>query len=226
MDFAALDELSGGRAILGIGSGIAGALRRIGFDTGRPVAAVREAIEIIRIYMAAGSERALRVCGAIADGLIVSNMTPPRLTRQLAAIVADAATEAGRPKPWVVQYVPSAIAADGETARRAVKAAIGEALTLLWPAGDVWPQRRAAAVAESGIPRRDFVAALERLRRGETAADVLDDRFIAAFAIAGTASECLQQAARYGETGVDELALTFAGSRPADAIAELAAALP
>jgi 5,10-methylenetetrahydromethanopterin reductase len=256
MDFAALDELSGGRAILGIGSGIAGALRRAGFDTSRPVTAVREAIETIRallagksatlnggvfkvdaarldfparqlpIYMAAGSERALGVCGSLADGFIVSNMTPPRLTQRMVATVADTAAKAGRPRPWVVQYVPCAVAADGETARRAVKTAISEALTLLWPAGDVWPQRREAAVAKSGIPRPDFIAALERLRRGEAAADVLDERFVAAFAIAGTPQECLSQTARYREAGVDEAALTFAGAQPAESITHLAAGLP
>jgi 5,10-methylenetetrahydromethanopterin reductase len=256
MDFAALDELSGGRAILGIGSGIAGALQRMGFDTSRPVTAVGEAIEIVRallsgqsvtlkgrafkvdaarldfparqlpIYMAASSERALRVCGAIADGLIVSNMTPPNLTRRMTAIVADAAAGAGRSKPRVVQYVPCVIAADGEAARRVVKTAIGEALTLLWPASDIWPQRREAAVAQSGISQRDFVAVLNGLRGGEAAVDVIDERFITAFAIAGTAQECLQQAARYRDAGVDELALTFAGTRPTDDIAQLAAALP
>jgi 5,10-methylenetetrahydromethanopterin reductase len=256
MDFAAIDELSGGRAVLGIGSGIAGALRRMGFDSSQPVTVVREAIEIIRamlagesvtlqgrvfrvdgarldfparqlpIYMAAGSERALEVCGMMADGLIVSNMTPPGLARWMAAIVADPAAEAGRAKPWVVHYVPCAIADDGDAARRAVKTTIGDALTLLWPIGDSWPRRREAAVAESGIPRSDFIAALDRLRRGEAAADVLDERFAAAFAIAGTAQECLRQAARYRAAGVDELALTFAGPHPADDIAQLAAGLP
>jgi len=178
------------------------------------------------IYMAAGSERALKVCGTIADGLIVSNMTSPGLTQQMTKMVVDAAIEAGREKPMVVQYVPCAVAADGEMARQAVKATISEALALLWPASGSWPQRREAAVAESGIPRSDFLAALDRLRRGEAPADVLDERFVAAFAIAGTAQECLRQAARYREAGVDELALTFAGPQPADDIAQLAAGLP
>jgi 5,10-methylenetetrahydromethanopterin reductase len=255
MDFAALDELSDGRAILGIGSGIAGALNHMGIGTTRPVAAVHEAIEIIRallvggsatlngrvfrvdgarldfparplpIYMAAASERALEVCGAIADGFIVSNMTPPDMTARMAALVAEAAAEAGRPKPRVVQYVPCAIAEDGEAARRAVKTAIGEALTLLWPVGDAWPRRREVAVADSGIARDEFVKALERLRRGEPAADVLDDRFVAAFAITGTVAECLEQAEGYRDLGVDELALTFVGPQPADCVTQLAAAL-
>lgn len=240
MDVAALDELSGGRAILGIGSGIAPPIARMGVVNDRPVAAVREAIEIIRtllagetmtmrgrvfsldaarvqfsprptlpIYMAAGSDRALRVCGEITDGFLVSNMTPPRLTARMTAIVAEAAVKAGRPTPRVVQYAPCAVGHDGAAARRAANHAIGETLTQLWPVGDDWPKRREAIVAESGISRSEFVAALVRLRRGENAASVLDERFVAAFAIAGTPEECRQQVAHYRAAGVDELALSF-----------------
>jgi 5,10-methylenetetrahydromethanopterin reductase len=241
MDFAALDELSGGRAVLGIGSGIAPPIARMRIVNDRPVAAVREAIAVIRallagetltangkifaldgacldfrpsrsdlpLYMAAGSERALRVCGEIADGFIVSNLTPPCLTARMTAIVAEAAAEAGRPMPRVVQYAPCAVGTDGNAARCAVKRTIGETLTLLWPASDQWPQRREAVVAESGIPRPEFVAALARLRRGEDAATVLDERYVTAFAIGGTPDECRQQAARYRAAGVDELALSF-----------------
>ncbi len=240
MDFAALDELGNGRAVLGVGSGIAPPIARMGVINDRPVTAVRETIDIVRrllagdsvtvrgrvfsldrarldfrpkrqppIYMAAGSERALRTCGEIADGLVVSNMTPPRLTARMVEIVAEAAAKAGRPSPRVAQYAPCAIGADGEAARRVVKRMIAEALTLLWPAGDDWPRRREAVVAESGIPRPDFAAALARLRRGEDATAVLDERFVAAFAIAGTPAECRRQAAFYRTAGADELALSF-----------------
>ena len=255
MDVAALDELSDGRVVLGVGSGIAGGMRRMGFDPGRPVAAVSEAIAIIRamlsgeavkfngrlfsvdgvrldfparqlpIYMAAGSERALRVCGRVADGLIISNMTPPRLTERLTEIVVEAATKAGKGKPRVVQYVPCTIGLDNATARQAAKTTIGEALALLWPIGDEWLQRREAAVAATDIPRHEFRAALDRLRCGEAAADVLEDRFVDAFAIAGTVEECLQQAAHYRRAGVDELALTFAGAEPVEQMTHLAKAL-
>ena len=241
MDFAALDALSDGRAVLGIGSGIASPITRMGILNDRPVAAVREAVAIVRallagesvkihgqvfaldgarldfpprrrdlpIYMAAGSDRALRLCGEIADGFIVSNLTPPQLTRRMTAIVAEAAAKSGQPKPLVVQYAPCAVDPDGDAARRAVKRIIGETLTLLWPAGDDWPRRREAVVAASGIPRYEFAAALARLRRGEDAASVLDGRFVAAFAIAGTPFECRTQAEHYRVAGVDELALSF-----------------
>lgn len=240
MDFAALGELSGGRAVLGIGSGIAPPIARMGIVNDRPVTAVREAIEIVRgllagnnvkiagrvfrldrvrldfpptrqppIYVAAGSDRALRTCGEIGDGFVISNMTPPRLAGRMIETVAEAATKAGRPKPRVVQYAPCVISTDGSAARQAVKRTIGETLTLLWPVGDKWPQRREAVVAESGIPRREFAAALARLRGGEDAGSVLDERFVAAFAIAGTPEECSEQAAVYRAAGVDELPLSL-----------------
>ena len=239
MDVAALDELSRGRAMLGLGSGIAPPIARMGVVNDRPVAAVGEAVEIVRgllagdsvtmhgrvfsldgarlqwssrpvpIHMAAGSDRALRVCGEIADGFIISNMTPPRLAARMTAVVAGAAARAGRPKPRVVQYAPCAVGTDGEAARRAVKRTIGETLTLLWPAGDEWPKRREAVVAESAIPRPEFAAALGRLRSGEDPETVIDERYVAAFAIAGTAAECRAQTAGYRAAGVDELALSF-----------------
>ena len=257
MEFAALDELSEGRAILGIGSGIATAVRRMGFAGDRPVSAVREAISIVRtmfagadaavngrafrvdgvrlgfpprrpnlpIYMAASGERGLAVCGAVADGLIVSNLTPLRASERLVRSVSAAAARAERPPPRIVQYVPCAARADGTAARSAIKALIGEMLASLWPLGSDWPPAREALVAESGIAREDFAAALARLHRGEAAANILDERFTAAFAIAGTAEECLRQAADYRAAGVDELALTFAGPYAADDIAYIGAAL-
>jgi 5,10-methylenetetrahydromethanopterin reductase len=254
MDFAALDELTEGRAILGIGSGIAGPIARLGVANDRPVTAMREAIAILRallagdsvtlqgrvfsvdsarlaftpsrslpIYMAAASDAALRLCGEVADGFIVSNMTPLRSTRRMAAVVAEAAARARRPMPRIVQYAPCAVRADAAIARYEAKAPIAGSLTSLWPMGDDWPQRRETAVDESGIPRADFADALARLRRGEDAATALDERFVEAFAVAGTVEECLDQAAGYRAAGVDELALTFGGARPLHDIADLGA---
>lgn len=45
-------------------------------------------------------------------------------------------------------------------------------------------------------------------------ADLPNDRFVAAFAIAGTADDCLAQARRYREAGASELALTFVDEQP------------
>jgi 5,10-methylenetetrahydromethanopterin reductase len=183
------------------------------------------------ISMAAMGDRSLALCGEIADGLIVSNLCPPGYTERAVGIVERAAAAAGRPSPAIVQYVPCVARPDRKEARRAAVVAIGETLAALWPAGSEWPALRETIVAESGIPRAEFVAALDRLRRGDPPQRVLDDRFIDAFAIAGTAEECLARAALYRRAGVGELVLTFAGSQPAQdiaylggAVAELAAA--
>jgi len=256
MEFAALDELSDGRAVLGVGSGIGAAVRRMGLVNDCPITAVRETIAIVRallsgddvtyrekvfcvegvalgfrprrrdlpIYMAGAGERALGACGEVADGLIVSNLTPPRSVERMAAILGEAAARTGRATPRIVQYVPCVARTDRDEALQAAKSAIGEMLTSLWPAGDDWPPARELLVAESGIGRRDFAVSLDQLRRGKDAAS-LDERFVEAFSIAGTAADCLRQAARYRKAGVDELALSFGGTRPEEDVAYFGRAL-
>src|SRR2546429_5452126 len=51
MEIGALDELAQGRARLAIGSGIAGSTERLGVSTDRPLAAVRDAITIVRAML-------------------------------------------------------------------------------------------------------------------------------------------------------------------------------
>ncbi len=257
MEFAALDELSGGRAIIGLGSGLKGAVARMGLADDRPIAALRDAVAIVRgmlrgeavsyrgpvfsaegarlgftppraelpIYLAAMGPQSLRLAGRVADGVVISNMVPCEHAAVLIPIAREAALGAGRPSPAVVQYTLCSAHPDRMVAREAVKPAIAGMLTGLWPVSDDWPPHRAASVAASGIPRSEFAAALDRLRRGEPAADVLDDRFVDAFAIAGTAAECFARARAFARVGVTELGLAFAGEAVFDDIACLGAAL-
>jgi 5,10-methylenetetrahydromethanopterin reductase len=189
---------------------------RLGFQPSRPDAP---------IYMAAMGDRSLDLCGRLADGLIVSNLCPPRYTERAVAIVGQAAADAGRAAPAVVQYVPCVALADRDMARRAAMAQIGEMMATFWPIDSGWPVLRETIVELSGIPRSAFVAALDRLRGGEPAEQVLDERFINAFAICGTAEDCLARAANYRTAGVDELVLTFAGDEPPNEIEYLGGAL-
>jgi 5,10-methylenetetrahydromethanopterin reductase len=52
------------------------------------------------------------------------------------------------------------------------------------------------------------------LRRGDPPATVLDDRFVEAFAIAGSPTDFIELARHYRAAGVTELVLTFAGPEP------------
>jgi len=243
---AALDELSEGRVRLGIGSGIAQRIARLGTRY-RPLAALADAVQIVRgllrhetvtyrgrafsadrvalefaaprpdmpIHLAAMADRSLALCGRLADGLIVSNLCPPAYTARAVAIVRESAATAGRKSFDIVQYLPCAARPDGAEAREIAKEAVGAMLIALWPTGNDWPVQRETIVRLSGIARPEMVGALDRLRRGERAGRVLDDRFISGFALAGTAEQVIAQAAQYRLAGADELALSFAGPQPA-----------
>jgi len=257
MEIGALDELAQGRARLGIGSGIASATERMGLSTERPLAAVRDAITIVRamltgeevtyagrafsaakakleyrpprpdmpLLMAARGEQALALCGKIADGLMISNLCPPDFTRQAVDVVAKSARAAGRTvSAEVVQYVPCAVRHDRAEAQRLAKATIGEMLPGFWSLGERVLAAKAALLRAADLSEEDFAAAAVRLRAGEAAADVLDDRFVAAFAIAGTPNDCLEQARRYRAAGASELALTFVGAQPEQDMEYLASA--
>jgi hypothetical protein len=113
-----------------------------------------------------------------------------------------------------VQYVPCAARPDRAEAYRLAKESLGEALPVFWSLGERVPAAKAALLHASDLSEADFAQAVARLAAGERAQDALDDRFVAAFAIAGTADDCLAQAALYAKAGVTELALTFAGEAP------------
>ena len=247
MEIGALDELAQGRARLAIGAGIAAATERLGLSTDRPLAAVRDAITIVRamlkgeevdyagavfsarkvklefpalrpdmpLLMAARGEQALALCGRIADGLIISNMGPAEFTQAAVLAVREGARQAQRPVPAeVVQYVPCAVRLDRAEAYGLAKAVLGEMLVSFWSLGERVPAAKAALLRAQALLETDFAAAVARLRAGERAADALDDRFVEAFAIAGTADDALAQARRYAQAGASELVLTFAGRRP------------
>ncbi|HKA80882.1 MAG TPA: LLM class flavin-dependent oxidoreductase [Xanthobacteraceae bacterium] len=255
MEIGALDELAQGRARLGIGSGIASATERMGLGTERPLAAVRDAIIIVRglikgdevsyagrafsahavkleyraprpdmpLLMAARGEQALALCGRIADGLMISNMCPPDFTRHAVGIVHNSAREAGRALPAeIVQYVPCAARPDRHEAFGLAQEAIAEMLPGFWSLSQRVPSAKAALLRAANLAEADFAAAVETLRAGGQPADALDARFVVAFAIAGTADDCLAQARRYRAAGASELALTFVGPRPDEDMAYLA----
>jgi alkanesulfonate monooxygenase SsuD/methylene tetrahydromethanopterin reductase-like flavin-dependent oxidoreductase (luciferase family) len=167
------------------------------------------------LLMAARGEQALALCGRIADGLMISNMCPAEFTQAAVLAVHASARQAQRSAPAeVVQYIPCAVRLDRAEAYGLAKAAIGEMLPSFWTLGQRVSSAKAALLKAAGLSEPDFAAAVRRLQAGEQAAQALDDRFVEAFAIAGTAEDALAQARRYGEAGASELVLTFAGRRP------------
>jgi 5,10-methylenetetrahydromethanopterin reductase len=253
MEIGALDELAQGRISLGIGSGLTSAIRKLGLDDKRLLAALGDTFHIVRgllageevtysgavlsargvklgyvpprphmpIFMAARGDKALQLCGRISDGLVVSNMCPPGFTARAVDIVHRAAIDSGRAVPAnVVQYVPCMASPDGTQARRAIKPTLAKMLQQFWGV----PSAK-AAMRYSDIPDADLLAAVDRIAGGEPPEDILDDRFVDAFAIAGTADECLARINAYAGAGVTEMVLTFVGAHPVAEIAYLGGAL-
>jgi len=254
MEIAAFDELSEGRAVLGIGAGIPSRIKKTHAPVDRPIAAVRDAVTITRsllrgetvtytgkafsadgvrldftprrgtvpILTAAMGVQALRLCGEIADGAIISNLVPTAFTRQAVAIIHEAATRMNRhAPPEIVQYVPGAVSDDGAEARRIAKRGVAAMLTAYAQTASAATR---AAMSEHGRPE-EFARAMSRLSRGEAPEDAIDDRLLAEYAIAGTPNECLAQAEVYAEAGVTELAIAPIGDRPCDDISRLGKAM-
>jgi len=124
---ASVDELSGGRAVLGIGAGGSG-FDQMGIERRKPVTAIREAIELIRrllagdeveyrgelvsfrrgglefetrpdipIVIVARGPRLLELGGRLADGVMIASMASSAAVRWGLGHVEAGAAKAGRP---------------------------------------------------------------------------------------------------------------------------------
>jgi 5,10-methylenetetrahydromethanopterin reductase len=247
MEMGALDEVAGGRAVLGIGAGVPSTIRQSGLSFDRPLSAVRDAVTIARgllrgdevrhrgavfavdgarlgyrplraempIFIAALADRTLQLAGEVGDGLIIGNLCPPAYTAHAVEHLRRGAAAAGRSAlPEIVKYMPCAVAVDGAAARRAVKTVIARMLSQYWDAYPNVPAVRSAIVNGSGIPLEDFGDVLQRLARGDSADRALDDQFVRAYTLAGTAAECLEQLGDHARAGVDEVAISCVGEQP------------
>jgi 5,10-methylenetetrahydromethanopterin reductase len=246
MEIAAFDELAQGRATLGIGSGIADRITRMGLSYAKPMAALRDCATIVRgllngetvtyagnafsvdkvrlegpvlrpipLYIAATGDQALRVAGQVADGVMISNMSPPGFTQRACGLIAEGAAKAGRAAPAaLVQYVPCVVRDDPAEARLIVRATIAEMLSAYWRMGAVSQLIRDAMVRESGIPVDEFAAAMAALDAGGAPADVLDDRYVDNYSLAGDLAGFKAGVARFAAVGVTELVVTLVGPDP------------
>ena len=241
MEMATLDELCDARAVVGLGSGIkvtqmglpghrrTAAMRDAihivrGLLRGEAVSYagtmfstrnVRLEFPLRRpdmpIFMAAMGDHALRLCGELADGLMISNMSPRAFTRRAVEIVARSAAAAGRAAPReTIQYVPCAIDENGAEARQRAKGMVGGMLTSFWQSGGTSSATLSALRDYNGVDPEEFEHTMRRLVSGEPGASVIDDVLLRQYAIAGTAGECLEQCRAYGNAGVTELGIWFA----------------
>lgn len=121
-----LDELAGGRAVLGLGVGGEESLGPFGIEVARPLATMERAIETVRavlagvegrgyrpprhaapgravpVYVGARGERMNRLAARLADGVFLSGFEPGRLDEVVGWVRPDPGTGDGR-RPVPIQ---------------------------------------------------------------------------------------------------------------------------
>lgn len=133
---ATVHEFSGGRFILGLGTGHGEGNSRLGIDMGTPMVRMRETVATLRkmieggttgpkvkgklpIYLAGVSRPMVRMAGEIADGVIF-NFFPPARVKEAIGEIAEGAKKAGRNPSDVepVLFATAFISDDIEAARK------------------------------------------------------------------------------------------------------------
>lgn len=180
----------------------------------------------IPIFLAGRGNLTVKLAGEVADGLVISNMCSPEFARRVAELMcASRRAASGSEGGQVIQYMPCAVSEDRTEAVNEAKRAIGEMLPGFWSLGQKLESAKDGLIAGTHISEGEFATAAARLHAGEDATDVLDERYVAAFSLAGTPEDCLVAAHRYRVAGVTELALTFGTSAAGEDIRRLGEAL-
>lgn len=162
------------------------------------------------IFIAARGAQTLKYCGEAADGIIVSNMCSLDYSAKTARIVRDSEEAAkGTRNSAVVRYLPGCVNDDGRAARDGAKRMLKGLVPSFWRLSQRVPSAHEALFLGTGIGEEEFADAARRLDEGETPETALSDRFVAAFAIAGTPEEWIEQSATQQAAGISELAITF-----------------
>jgi 5,10-methylenetetrahydromethanopterin reductase len=186
---ATLAEISGGRAILGLGSGPE---RRI--DTvGRYLRRIRERLEgRVPLYLAALGPRMVELAGETADGVLLNWCPPARVARcrdELGRGAAASSRDAGA--VTVAVYVRACLGHDEEHAVAALKQAVGMYADI--------PAYRRQLEAE-GLGREAHVAAAAH-RAGD--ASEVPDALVGALCVWGNRERALERLQDWAAAGAD-----------------------
>jgi 5,10-methylenetetrahydromethanopterin reductase len=223
--FAALDELSRGRAVLGIGVGSDHVLAAQGYDVDRPLARLREQVAAIRavwrgedfqgefarvdgvrldfmppraevpIYLAVSGPRSLAFAGEAADGVILDVCAPVEYVEQAATAVTDAAREAGR-APGAVE-IAGMVLVGLDDEERAGRSRVA-------PIVATYLTRFPTLAGVVGLQREeiDRYVALAESEGIDAVAASLPDEVIDRLTVNGSPAQCRERIAAYRSAGL------------------------
>jgi 5,10-methylenetetrahydromethanopterin reductase len=236
---ATLAELTGGRVALGIGAGdssvetfggrpatmarLESTVRTIGgllagerVDVGTGEARLDWAQPMrVPVYIAGSGPKILGLAGKIADGAIILVGTAPEQVQAAIACIQEAGRDAGRDLDaegfQYVLWAPCAISDDGVAARDFVKSHVARVLKRPLPFA---MNAEDQAVVDEVYRRYEYY---DHMVVGAKHSDIVPDRIVRKFAIAGTIEECREQVAELAQrTSLHQIAIIPHTPDPAD----------
>jgi alkanesulfonate monooxygenase SsuD/methylene tetrahydromethanopterin reductase-like flavin-dependent oxidoreductase (luciferase family) len=228
MGAATVQERSGGRMILGLGTGpaVPGALDRLRAQVGTlrgllghaPAGPGGERLSLalgapVPIWVAALGPRALRLAGEVADGVLL-NWCPPARVERARGTIDEAARGAGRDPAavTVAVYVRASLGGDDDAAMAAFRRAAGQYAS--YPA-------YARQFVEAGLgAEAEAAAAAHHAGRAEQVPEAL----VRAVGLVGDRQAARQRLQVYRDAGAD-LAVVYPVVAGADAEASLTATI-
>ena len=223
MEIGALQELSGGRIVPGVGAGVGSWMRQMGFDYSSPLTVMREGLELTRrllagesitfegrlfrlegvklhfptavtpVLLGAVGPKALQLAGEIADGVVLSVLAGPRYVRWACERANEGRLRSGRSHDKQV-----VVADTREAARDLVRPIVAEYLS----AGGINPLTR-----EAGIPDELVTELNAEYLRGRVPVERISDEIVDQVAAAGPGKHCARWIADLADAGADVVAL-------------------
>lgn len=225
----AVNEISGGRAILGLGPGDKATFDAMGIEWVKPLATTREAIQALRsffagekvsmdgevvkfggaklafktgdvpIYMGAQGPKMLELAGEVADGVLI-NASHPKDFEVAVEQIRKGAEKAGR-DPAEVDVTAYACFSIDKDPVKAVSAAKVVVAFIVAGSPDLVLERHGIPVEAKG----QIGEAIAKGDFGALMGGLVTDQMIEAFAICGTPEDCMQRIRDLEAIGVTQV---------------------
>ncbi|HWQ19511.1 MAG TPA: 5,10-methylenetetrahydromethanopterin reductase [Methanotrichaceae archaeon] len=221
---ASINELSGGRAILGIGPGDKATFDKMGIDWDKPLTRVKDAVAAIRafhskeqvnqagfkgaqlafssgripIYIGAQGPKMLELSGAIADGVLI-NASHPDDFKFAVPMIRQGAEKAGRKPEDVEVCAYASFSVDKDQAKAVNASKIVVAFIVAGSPENVLERHgiapgEAKAISDS-LAKYDFKSAMA----------AVTPKMTEAFSISGTPQDCRARVDELLKTGVTQV---------------------